>query len=118
MATSVVSPVADPRVTLSNKKIGFVGLGNMGYLMARNMASRGPASVPDLPAIMLWNRTDAKAKQLVDEVGHDKAHVARDPEEIANGCDIIITSLANDDIVRAVYQRLVDALAVSIHSTQ
>lgn len=104
--------------SLSSKKIGFVGLGNMGYLMARNLASRGRANFPDLPAIMVWNRTDAKAKELVDEVGHDKARTAKDPEEIANECDIIITSLANDGVVRIIYQRIADALAVSTLSTQ
>ncbi len=118
MATSVVSPDAASRITLSTKKIGFVGLGNMGYLMARNMASRGRTNFPDLPAIVVWNRTDSKAKELVDEVGQDKAHIAKDPEEIAIDCDIIVTSLANDEVVRAVYQRIADALAVSALCTQ
>lgn len=90
----------------------------MGYLMARNLASRGRTNFPDLPAIMVWNRTDTKAKELVDEVGHDKARTAKDPEEIANECDIIITSLANDGVVKIIYQRIADALAVSTLGTQ
>lgn len=97
----------------SSKKIGFIGLGNMGYLMARNMASRGRANFPDLPAILVWNRTDAKSKQLLNEVGHDNALIAQDPEQIVNDCGIIITSLANDDVVRAVYQRLANTLKAS-----
>ncbi|KAF9451414.1 NAD(P)-binding protein [Macrolepiota fuliginosa MF-IS2] len=94
----------------SSKKIGFIGLGNMGYLMARNMASRGRANFPDLPPILVWNRTDDKAKHLLGEVGQDNASIAQSPEQIANECDVIITSLANDDVVKAIYQRIAKTL--------
>lgn len=85
----------------------------MGYLMARNLAV-GLANFPEIPPILLWNRTENKSNQLVKEIGQEKARVAQDLEQIAQECDIIITNLANDNVVKEIYERFVVTLTVSM----
>ncbi|GJJ13175.1 hypothetical protein Clacol_007426 [Clathrus columnatus] len=88
-------------------KIGFYGLGNMGYLMARNLANHQRS---DQPPILVYNRTVSKAQSLAEEVGPKKIVVATGPEQIVRECDIIITSLSNDTVIKAVYQEFAAAL--------
>ncbi|KAG9314152.1 NAD(P)-binding protein [Chiua virens] len=62
-------------------KIGWYGLGAMGYFMARNLAkSRQHSS--NTP-ILAYNRTLSKAQKLVDEVGSSLAKVASSPAQLA-----------------------------------
>lgn len=83
----------------------------MGYLMARNLANHG-AEQPGSPPLLVWNRSSEKAESLVKLVGPNKARVAKDLAEIVQLCDIIITSLANDHVVKSVYEQYVKALTV------
>lgn len=99
-----------------HRQVGFVGLGNIGYAMAKNLAQNGPANISDLQPPKVWNRTISKSEKLVEQVGKDKASIAGSPEEIALECDIIIVNLANDDVVRSVYSRFSEALKVYVGS--
>lgn len=93
-------------------QIGFVGLGAMGYPMARNLAKWRKEHVHGSVPILVWNRTKAKADGLVKETGG--MIVASDSvEHIANECDIVITNLANDEVVRKIYDQFAKALEVS-----
>lgn len=94
-------------------QVGFVGLGNIGAAMARNLATRGPQNLHGLPAPMLWNRTISKAHDLVKEVGNNLAIVSESFEDLVKGCDIIIMNLANDEAVREMYRRAAELLKVS-----
>ncbi|RXW18510.1 hypothetical protein EST38_g7352 [Candolleomyces aberdarensis] len=98
---------------LDHRQVGFVGLGNIGYAMAKNLAQNGPQNVSNLKPPKVWNRTISKSEKLVQQVGKDKASIAGSPEEIALECDIIIVNLANDDVVRSVYSRFAEALKSS-----
>jgi len=72
--------------------IAFIGLGNMGSPMAKNLLQAGcKVRVFDLNA-------DA-AKQLETE----GAYVASSPEEVVKGVDTVITMLPAGEHVRAVY---------------
>ncbi|KDQ63078.1 hypothetical protein JAAARDRAFT_29074 [Jaapia argillacea MUCL 33604] len=84
--------------------IGFVGLGAMGYLMARNLAKYRGTHIQGNTPLLVWNRSTEKALKLQQEVGEDKVHVAKDLSEVATACDIIITNLANDAVVKSVYE--------------
>ncbi|MCR9110106.1 3-hydroxyisobutyrate dehydrogenase [Marivita sp. XM-24bin2] len=75
-------------------KIGFIGLGNMGAPMARNLAQAGH-----------------------DVTGYDMATVtvdgvsnARTAAEAATGADVVITMLPNGDILRAVAGQVIPAM--------
>ncbi|KAJ4472579.1 NAD(P)-binding protein [Lentinula edodes] len=89
----------------SSVQIGWIGLGQMGYYMARNLAKRGtpPGSQP-LP-LKVWNRTANKAEKLQQQLGKALITIAADIEEITTTCDVIITNLSNDEVVKEVYEQ-------------
>ena len=64
--------------------VGFIGLGNMGLPMARNLLKAGHR-------VRVYNRTRSRAEPL----GEDGAIVAYSPAEACAG-DAVITMLAND----------------------
>ena len=67
--------------------VGFIGLGNMGFQMARNLLKAGHA-------VRVYNRTSSRAEPLEKE----GAVVAKTPAEASAG-DAVITMLANDEAV-------------------
>jgi 3-hydroxyisobutyrate dehydrogenase/2-hydroxy-3-oxopropionate reductase len=60
-------------------KLGFLGLGIMGYPMARHLLRAGHA-------VAVWSKTSAKATQLAEEAG---AEVCATPKAVAETADII-----------------------------
>jgi len=69
-------------------QVGVVGLGHMGRAMAERLIERG------FP-LRVWNRTRDKADGL-------DATVCDTPADAADGCQVVITSLADDQAVREV----------------
>ncbi len=68
-------------------KAAFIGLGVMGYPMARHLKARGHD-------VTVYNRTTAKAEQWVSENG---GALAPTPREAAAGRDIVFACVGNDD---------------------
>jgi len=70
-------------------KIGFIGLGNMGINMAKNLIGAGYH-------LQVYNRTISKADEL------EQASITRckSPAEAADGVRLIITMLADDEVVK------------------
>lgn len=66
-------------------KVGFVGLGNMGSEMARNLIKAGHT-------LTVFNRTRSRA----EEVGKTGATVAETAGQAAAGAEVVITMLADD----------------------
>jgi 3-hydroxyisobutyrate dehydrogenase len=73
-------------------KVAFLGLGVMGYPMARHLKAKGHE-------VTVYNRTTAKAQKWVAENG---GGMAPTPREAAEGKDIVFTIVGNDDDVRQV----------------
>ena len=73
-------------------KVAFLGLGVMGYPMARHLASKGHT-------VTVYNRTFAKAEKWVADHG---GSAARTPREAAAGQEIVFACVGNDDDLRAV----------------
>ena len=71
------------------KKIGFIGLGNMGMHMAKNLITDGYH-------LQVYNRTESKAKEL-DQAG---ITICKTPAEAANGVQILISILSEDGVVK------------------
>jgi len=71
-------------------KIGFIGLGQMGAAIARNLIEAGHD-------VTVWNRSADKAARLVAA----GAHLAERPVDAAGG-EIVLTMLADDAAVEAV----------------
>lgn len=72
-------------------KVGFVGLGNMGSAMARNLIKAGHA-------LRVYNRTRSRAEELQPS----GAAIARTPAEAASGAEALITMVADDRAVEDV----------------
>lgn len=79
--------------------------------MARNIATR-LASPSVASPILVWNRSMEKAERLTAE-SEGKAAVAKEINEFATKCDVIICNLANDSAVRSVYEKFSEALKVT-----
>ena len=73
-------------------KVAFLGLGVMGYPMARHLSQKGHE-------VTVYNRTTAKAEKLVSEFG---GKVGKTPAEAATGQDIVFCCVGNDDDLRSV----------------
>jgi len=73
-------------------KVAFLGLGVMGYPMARHLAAKGHE-------VTVYNRTTAKADAWVSENG---GRAARTPREAAQGQEIVFACVGNDDDLRQV----------------
>jgi 3-hydroxyisobutyrate dehydrogenase len=74
------------------KKIGFIGVGNMGNPMAANLLKRG------FDVTVFDARPETAAAFVAQHGGRAAASLA----DVARGVDAIITMLPNDRIVRAV----------------
>lgn len=72
-------------------KLGFVGLGHMGYPMARLLLRAGHT-------VAVWNRTRDRAEALA---ASDGARAALSPADAARDAEAVLTMLADDDAVRA-----------------
>jgi len=73
-------------------RVGFVGLGVMGFPMAGYLIKAGHE-------VTVYNRTTAKAEQWQTEFG---GVVASTPADAAADAEIVFTCVGNDDDVRAV----------------
>lgn len=80
--------------------LGFLGLGNMGSQMARNLAMY--AEKNGLPPVRIWNRTRSKIEYLTQEV---PCEIVSSLEEMAEKCDVVHTCLANDEVALSIYRQ-------------
>jgi 3-hydroxyisobutyrate dehydrogenase/2-hydroxy-3-oxopropionate reductase len=60
-------------------KLGFLGLGIMGYPMARNLLRAGHA-------VAVWSNTAAKARRLAEE---ERAELCATPRQVAEAAEIV-----------------------------
>ena len=72
-------------------KIGFVGLGNMGSAMARNLIKAGHA-------LTVYNRTRSRSEELAQR----GAAIADSPAKAAAEAEIVVTMVADDQALEEV----------------
>ena len=83
------------------KKIGFIGLGNMGSKMVANLLAANYEVIGyDIN------------KNLVDELVANGIHKASNLNEITDDVDVIITMLPNGEIVKKVYENIINKLKI------
>ena len=73
-------------------KAAFLGLGVMGYPMARHLKAKGHE-------VTVYNRTTSKAEKWVSEHG---GRLAKTPVEAAQGQDVVFACVGNDNDLREV----------------
>jgi len=71
--------------------------------MARNLANGLETNAPGALPLIVYNRTVSKSENLLQELGPSKIRIAQSPGDLARECDLIFTNLANDEVVKSVY---------------
>jgi 3-hydroxyisobutyrate dehydrogenase len=84
-------------------KVGYIGLGNMGAPMARNILKAGHE-------LSVYNRTRTRAEEL----GANGARVAQSPREAADGAEVTCICVSTPDVVREVVLAEDGALAGAV----
>jgi 3-hydroxyisobutyrate dehydrogenase len=77
-------------MSAANARLGWIGIGRMGYAMAERLAKNGAD-------VTVWNRTAAKAAPLA-KVG---ARIAQDIRDLAS-CDVVFVMVSTVDDVHEV----------------
>ncbi|KAF3913045.1 hypothetical protein ABW21_db0206149 [Orbilia brochopaga] len=92
-------------------KWGFVGLGQMGYPMAKNLR----AKVPQADSLIIYDINESATSQFMKEIG-DSAHaagasvtVAKNLQDVARNSETVITMLPQPKHVKAVYDDFMTA---------
>jgi 3-hydroxyisobutyrate dehydrogenase len=75
-------------------KVAWIGLGVMGYPMARHLLLRGGHD------IVVYNRNAAKSAKWVAEQGAGRA--ATSPADVARGAEFVFSCVGNDEDLRVV----------------
>jgi len=79
-------------LTADRVKLGFIGLGNMGSLMAGRLLDHGYH-------VEVYDRDPARAEAMVAK----GAVVAKNIVELARSVDVLLSCLTNDEAVQSVY---------------
>lgn len=74
-------------------KLGWLGLGNMGNPMAKNLLKAGFE-------VVVFNRSKDKEKELIDLGATSAASI----QELIQTSDVVITMLSNDEAVKEVFE--------------
>ncbi|AHY46923.1 3-hydroxyisobutyrate dehydrogenase and related beta-hydroxyacid dehydrogenase [Rubrobacter radiotolerans] len=90
----MTSAAAATHKSTDRPQVGFIGLGLMGYPMAKNLARAGYR-------LAVSNRSSQKAERLASETGA----AAGTPEEVAKNSDVVFTMLPGPSEVEAVVRR-------------
>jgi 3-hydroxyisobutyrate dehydrogenase-like beta-hydroxyacid dehydrogenase len=80
-------------ITAERNKLGFVGIGYMGRPIAQRLLEAGFK-------VMAYDRDRSKANELV----HFGGTVAESVAELSSSCDVVLSSLPNDESVLDVYR--------------
>ncbi|KXT15062.1 hypothetical protein AC579_1499 [Pseudocercospora musae] len=73
-------------------RLSWVGLGNMGRGMVKNVVEKGEYSGP----VVIYNRTAARAEKLVSTLPEGKAKIVTSIADAVKEADIIFTCVSND----------------------
>jgi 2-hydroxy-3-oxopropionate reductase len=87
-----VSDSTAPSSSDATRRVAFLGLGVMGYPMAGHLARAGLD-------VTVYNRTFSKAEAWVAEHG---GRAARTPREAADGAELVMACVGNDDDLRSI----------------
>ncbi|KAK2748006.1 hypothetical protein FQN57_001597 [Myotisia sp. PD_48] len=82
-----------------NATWGFIGLGQMGYPMARNLRSK----IPDSDTLIICDSNPETTQKFVAEGKGKKIEVASGPREVAEKAETVVTSLPEPQHVKSVF---------------
>jgi 3-hydroxyisobutyrate dehydrogenase-like beta-hydroxyacid dehydrogenase len=77
-------------------QVAWIGLGNMGRGMCKNLVEKGNLSQP----LIIYNRTQKRAEDLSAKLGSGKTKVASSIEEAVKPAEIIFTCVGDDAAIK------------------
>ncbi|KAI1377544.1 6-phosphogluconate dehydrogenase 2 [Hypoxylon crocopeplum] len=83
-------------------QILWIGLGNMGRGMVKNLVEKGNLDKP----VIIYNRTRKRSEDLAAKLPEGKTEIVDSVEDGLKKADIIFTIVSNDAAVHAVYDGL------------
>ncbi|KAI1207098.1 6-phosphogluconate dehydrogenase 2 [Annulohypoxylon truncatum] len=83
-------------------QILWIGLGNMGRGMVKNLVEKGDLDKP----VLLYNRTRKRAEELAAKLPAGKTKVVDSVEEGVKRADIIFNILSNDAVVKGTFDTI------------
>ena len=86
--------------------IAWIGLGNMGRGMVKNMVQKGPQKTP----LHVYNRTTSRATGLVATLESGKATVASSVEEAVKQASIIFICVGADPALLSIINHIISVL--------
>ncbi|ETI21112.1 3-hydroxyisobutyrate dehydrogenase [Cladophialophora carrionii CBS 160.54] len=81
---------------------GFIGLGAMGYPMAKNLR----AKIPEGDMLTIFDLNKASLEQFTQEATPSRVVVAKSPREVAEKSDHIISALPEPRHVKGVFEEI------------
>ncbi|KAI9841959.1 MAG: hypothetical protein M1837_000279 [Sclerophora amabilis] len=93
----------------SQPRLAWIGLGNMGRGMVKNIVEKGNLESP----LILFNRTRKRAEELSAALPAGRTAVAKDIREVINNADIIFTCLSDDTAILDLFGYLVQNAQLS-----
>jgi len=79
---------------MNKERLGFIGLGNMGHPMAKNLEKAGFQ-------LSVYNRTPEKADDF-----RENSIVCNSVADVVGNSDIVFTMLTNDDALKEVFEEI------------
>ncbi|KAK6419745.1 hypothetical protein LTR95_017024, partial [Oleoguttula sp. CCFEE 5521] len=79
----------------SNPRIAWLGLGNMGRGMVKNIVEKGKYTAP----LGIYNRTTSRSEKLASTLPSDKVKILTSIEDAVSQADIIFACLGDDKAI-------------------
>ncbi|KAL2159964.1 hypothetical protein VTH06DRAFT_2097 [Thermothelomyces fergusii] len=89
-------------------KVFWIGLGNMGRGMAKNVVEKAEVEHP----VLIYNRTKQRSIEFAEKLPAGKTEISDSVPEGVARADVIFTILAKDDIVEAMAETILEAVDV------
>merc|ERR1712000_225295 len=78
-------------------QVAWIGLGNMGRGMCKNLVEKGQLDKP----LIIFNRTEKRATDLSKSLPSGKSTVASSIEELVSESDIVFTCVGDDEAINS-----------------
>ncbi|PYH44288.1 NAD(P)-dependent oxidoreductase [Aspergillus saccharolyticus JOP 1030-1] len=95
---------------MADERITWIGLGNIGRGMSRNIASKGPQNHP----LTLYNRTASRAESFAATLPANKATVSTSLTTAAAAASIIFICVGDDPAIDAIINTLTSSPEVDL----
>ncbi|KAL4968609.1 uncharacterized protein BDV14DRAFT_187709 [Aspergillus stella-maris] len=113
IASKLLSSEGRVVAAMASEKVAWIGLGNIGRGMSRNIALKGPQSSP----LILYNRTASKTASFADSINAEKSNSATATSSLTSAVkDATITFICvgNDPALELIIETLTSDSSLSL----